>query len=288
MEIKKYDARDRYRLGRINRLSVLRIVSIGAYLEWNNEDGILLPLRYCPSNIEVGQEIDAFVYHDNEGRLIATTLTPKAVVGEVALLDCVSVSKAGAFLDWGIHKDLLVPFAEQKGQMQEGRKYLVYVYIDHVSQKIVASAKLNKHIGNTLPDYAPGAKVTGVVAEQNDVGYRVVVDQRHWGMLYYDEQSDELYRGQQITAYVVRIREDGKIDLANRPVGYAKSEGEQTKILRLLRQSGGSLPIGDKSSAEEIKQITGLSKKAFKIACGGLYKKRKIDLSPTSIRLTAE
>lgn len=288
MQITKYHTQNRYRLGKINRLTILRIVSIGAYLDWDNEEGILLPLRYCPKGMSVGQEIDAFVYHDNEGRLIATTLVPHAVVGEIALLNCVSVSKAGAFLDWGIHKDLLVPFAEQKGQMQEGRRYLVYVYIDHVSQKIVASSKLNKHIGNTIPDYKPGTKVIGVVYEPNEVGYRVIVDQQHWGILYFDEQTDELYRGQKITAYVVRIREDGKIDLSHNPVGYAKSEGEQTRILRILRQSGGCLPIGDKSNSEEIKQITGLSKKAFKIACGGLYKKRKIDLFPTSIVLIEE
>lgn len=267
------------------RLEILRLVSIGAYLAWDNEEGILLPLRYLPEEVELGQYLDVFVYHDNEGRLIATTLVPYAQVGEVALLECVSVSQAGAFMSWGIHKDLFVPFAEQGARLQEGGQYLIYVYIDRISGKIVGSSKLSKHIGNTLPEYEVGQSVEIVVAEYNEVGYRAIVDGCHWGIIYFDGVQQRLYRGDRHTAYVARIREDGRLDLSLRPIGYERSEGDAHKILRLLRQNGGQLPIGDKSSSEEVARLTGLSKKSFKMAIGKLYKERRLKLNPTSIEL---
>lgn len=274
-----------YLLGRTNHLEVLRIVSIGAYLEWEDEAGILLPLHYLPAETKVGDSLDVFVYHDNEGRLIATTMTPLAEVGQTAYLECVSLSNAGAFLGWGIHKDLFVPFAEQRSRMQEGNYYAVYLYIDQASGKIVGSAKLNKHIGNTLPHYKVGTSVRALVLEHNDIGYRCVVDDIHWGLIYDEDMPELPRRGDIMTAYIRRIREDGKIDLALRPVGYDRTEGDTTRLLRLLRSSGGSLPIGDKSPADEVLRLTGMSKKSFKMAVGALYKQRKITLTPTSITL---
>ncbi len=288
MEVKRISTQSKsskYQLGQFCDLEVLRLVSIGAYLEWDNEDGILLPLRYLPSDVAVGDQLRVFVYHDNEGRLICTTLTPLALVGEVALLECVAVSQAGAFMAWGIHKDLFVPFSEQQGRLQEGRQYLIYLYIDHISGKIVGSAKLNKHIGNTLPEQKVGDEVNIVIAEHNDAGYRAVVEGKHWGIIYYDNTPNELYRGDKHKAYIARIREDGRLDLSLRPIGYERTEGDATKLLCLLRQNGGRLPIGDKSPADEVLRRTGLSKKSFKMAVGKLYRDKLVTPSPTSLSL---
>ncbi len=275
-----------YSLGRICSLEVLRLVSIGAYLEWSNEDGVLLPKKYLPNGVQVGDKLNVFIYHDNEGRLIATTLHPYAQVGEVALLDCVSVTAAGAFLDWGIHKDVLVPFSEQNDRMQEGHSYVVYLYIDHISEKIVASAKLGKHIGNKLPDYAPGAEVQVLITGHNDVGFRAVVDHSYWGMLYYDSLDDtELNRGLSVKAYVIRTREDGRLDLSLSPIGYNKLLGDTEKVLDLLKSNHNRLDVGDKSDADTIYKQTGLSKKSFKAAVGRLYKERKVALTPYSVEL---
>lgn len=272
-------------LGKLCDLELLRLVSIGAYLEWEHEDGILLPQRYLPSDAKVGDILRVFVYHDNEGRLIATTLIPYAQVGEVALLECVSTSQAGAFMAWGIHKDLFVPFAEQQGRLQEGKHYLVYLYIDHLSGKIVGSAKLSKHIGNTLPTLKVGDEVSIVITEPNDVGYRAVVEGKYWGILYYNTTPQPLQRGDKRQAFVARLRDDARLDLSLRPIGYERTEGDATKILRLLRQKGGRLALGDKSPSEEVMRLTGLSKKSFKMAIGKLYKEKYINLSPTSITL---
>lgn len=274
-----------YCLGRICQLEVLRLVSIGAYLEWSDEAGILLPLRYLPEGTAIGDRIEVFVYHDNEGRLIATTMKPLVQVGQTAYLECVNVSQAGAFVAWGIHKDLFVPFAEQRHRMQEGNYYAVHLYIDQISGKIVGSTKLNKHIGHTLPTYKPGDKVQAMLIEHNDVGYRCVVDHIHWGMIY-DEDIDKLpRRGEVMQVYIRRLREDGKLDLTLRPVGYDRTEGDTAKLLLLLRQSGGCLCIGDKSPAEEVMRLTGMSKKSFKMALGALYKAHKVTLTPTSVTL---
>lgn len=276
-----------YRLGRTNTLKVLRLVSIGAYLEWSDEAGILLPKRYLPETTEVGDELAVFVYLDNEGRTIATTMKPLIEVGQVACLECVSVSAAGAFVEWGIHRDLFVPFAEGAARMQEGYTYPIVAYLDHVSGKIVGSTKLSKHIGTTMPPYKPGDKVSILVVERNDVGYRTVIEHQHWGILYEDECPQPPYRGDELTAYVVRLREDGKVDLSLQPVGYQRISSEATKLLRLLRQRGGKLPIGDKSDAEDIMRLTGMSKKAFKMTVGSLYKARKLKQpQPTSIELS--
>ena len=275
-----------YSLGRICSLEVLRLVSIGAYLEWSNEDGVLLPKKYLPNGVQVGDKLNVFIYYDNEGRLIATTLHPYAQVGEVALLDCVSVTAAGAFLDWGIHKDVFVPFSEQNDRMQEGHSYVVYLYIDHISEKIVASAKLGKHIGNKLPDYAPGAEVQVLITGHNDVGFRAVVDHVYWGMLYYDSLDDtELNRGLSVKAYVIRTREDGRLDLSLSPIGYNKLLGDTEKVLDLLKSNHNRLDVGDKSDADTIYKQTGLSKKSFKAAIGRLYKERKVALTPYSVEL---
>lgn len=278
-------SQSRYRLGQMNTLEILRMVSIGAYLEWSDEAGILLPTRYLPTDAKPGDHLEVFVYHDNEGRLIATTMRPHACVGQTAYMECVNLSSAGAFVEWGIHRDLFVPFAEQRGRMQPGRHYPVHIYIDTLTGRIVGSARLAKHIGNTLPSYRVGAEVQAMIIEHNDVGYRTVVDHIHWGIIYDEDMPRLPQRGEIVTAYVRRTREDGRLDLALRPVGYDRITADTTRVLRLLREAGGSLPIGDKSPAEEVLRITGLSKKSFKMVIGTLYRERRITLSPTSISL---
>lgn len=273
-----------YQLGRIQSLPILRLVSIGAYLDGGVQD-ILLPIRYLPEGAKEGDLIQVFVYHDNEGRLIATTLTPLAEVGQVAYLRCSSVTDTGAFLEWGIHKDLFVPFREQGTKMLEGYSYCVYLYIDQLSGKIVGSARLGKHLDNTPAAYTLGQAVQVLVTEQHELGYRVVIAHQHWGMLYTDDTPRMLRRGEELTAYVVRVREDNRVDLSLAPVGYAKMEGESGRLLTLIEAAGGSLPIGDKSSPEEIYRLTKMSKKTFKMALGALYKAKLVTLAPTAVRL---
>lgn len=271
-----------YQLGHMQRLKILRRVSIGAYLDGGGTD-ILLPLRYLPETAEVGDEVSVFVYHDNEGRLIATTLKPLAEVGQVAYLRCRSVTEQGAFLEWGIHKDLFVPFREQKVKMQEGYNYVVYLYIDQLTGRILASARLAKHLDNTPATYEPGQIVHALVVEANDRGYRCIVENHHWGMIYIDEVDQMLKRGDLLEVWVVRVRDDNRIDLSLRPVGYQKTSGESERLLRLLDSHGGTLPIGDKSPASEILRLTGLSKKTFKMVLGVLYRERKVRLEPTAV-----
>lgn len=276
-----------FHVGRINKLKVLRQVSIGAYLQGDENTDILIPKKYLPEDgVSEGDLLDVFIYHDNEGRLIATTLRPYIQVGEVGYLKCVSTSSAGAFVDLGIHKDLFVPFSEQNQRMEEGLFYSIFLYIDGISGRMVGSAKLNKHIGNTIPIFEVGEEVGIYVANEMDLGWRCVVNHKSWGMVYKNEVKTPLNIGSKHLAYVVRIREDDKIDLSIEKVGYARIDSNAVKIHRLLHQNGGQLNVGDKSSPETIEAICGMSKKVFKQAIGSLYKKRVISISEYHIRLT--
>lgn len=270
-------------LGHKQQFKVNRLTEIGAYIDGGDTE-ILVPVKYLPQGIRPDDMLDVFIYHDNEGRLIGTTLSPLIEVGEVAALNCVSVTNHGAFMEWGIQRDLFVPFAEQSDEIVEGRKYLVYAYIDEVSGKVVGSTKLSKHLGNLPPQYNPGDKVSGVVYGRNDFGYRVVVDNKHWGMIYYSEDAVNYHHGDRVELYVVRLREDGRIDLSIKPVGLKRITNSADKLLDLLKKKK-RLPIGDKSDPQEIRKQTGLSKKAFKMAAGILYKERLIKIGPDSIEL---
>ena len=273
-------------LGKWTALEVLRITPPGAYLAVDTEE-VLLPRRYFPEEgLQEGDLIEAFIYHDNEGRLIATTLHPYVLLGEVAFLEVKAVTQEGAFMGWGIHRDLFVPFAEQPSRFVPEASYPIVVYIDHISGRLTGSGELRKHIGNELPDYSPGEAVEALIVEHHERGYRAVVDHRYWGMLYHSDLAEELSVGSRTTAYIVRTREDGKLDLAPNPIGVARLKTNSDYILQLLTERGGSLPLGDKSSAEDIAALTKLSKKAFKMAIGVLYKQRLIELTPQSIHLT--
>lgn len=271
-------------IGKVNKLKVLREVSIGVYLDGDTIGDVLLPKRYVPEGTKEGDEVEVFIHLDSEDRLIATTERPLAQVGEFAWLKVVSVSKFGAFLDWGLMKDLLVPFREQKEKMEKDRYYAVYVYFDDETGRIVASAKVDRFLDNVSPDYNPGEEVKLFVVGRTELGYKAVINGLHSGLLYYNQVFKPLQLGQQTKGYIARVREDEKIDLLLERPGYEKVDELSQKLLDALQKAGGFLPLTDKSVPADIEQRLGMSKKTFKKAIGALYKQRLIELLPDGIK----
>lgn len=272
-------------IGNYNTLRIIKILSFGAYLDGGEGKEILLPTRYVPNGAQVGDEVEVFIYHDNEGRLIATTLHPKAVVGEFAFMQVKSVNTTGAFLDWGLMKDLLVPYKEQKLTMREGKWYLVYVRLDHVTGRIMASARIEKFLNNIPPKYKFNQEVDLLVADDTEIGYKVIVNNLHWGMVYHNQVFQRLEKGEHLKGYVKEIREDDKLDISLAPLGYQKVDGVAQTILQALQVQNGFLPVHDKSDPEVIYSLFRCSKKAFKQAIGALYRQHRIALEPDGIRL---
>ncbi len=272
-------------IGNYNTLRITKLVSFGVYLDGGDGKEILLPTRYVPKGAKVDDEVQVFIYHDNEGRLIATTLHPKAVVGEFAFMRVKSVNSTGAFLDWGLMKDLLVPFKEQKMAMREGKWYLVYVHLDHLTGRIVASARVEKFLGNVPPEYESNQEVDLLVADDTEIGYKVIVNNSHWGMIYHNQVFQRLERGERLKGYVKEVREDDKLDISLQPLGYQKVDGISQRILEALQMKDGYLPVHDKSDPEEIYSLFRCSKKAFKQAIGSLYKQHRIRIEADGIRL---
>lgn len=272
-------------IGRYNKLKVNKEVPFGIYLDGGEHGEILMPTRYVPQGCKIDDEIDAFIYLDSEDRIIATTEKPHAIVGDFAFLQAVAVSKMGAFLDWGLPKDLFVPFREQKQNMEEGKWYLVFVYFDFESKRIVASAKIEKFLDNTIPDYTIGQEVDLIIINESDLGFNAIVDQRHTGVLYKNEVFQPLSKGDKIKGYIKKIREDEKIDLFIQKPGYAKVDAVSQNILDKLKQSNGYIAVTDKSEPEEISSLFQISKKTFKKAIGSLYKDRYIIIEEKGIRL---
>jgi predicted RNA-binding protein (virulence factor B family) len=270
-------------IGKLNTLKIVKDLDFGVYLDGGNDREILLPARYVPQNVKPGDEVEVFIYHDNEGRLIATTLHPLATVGEFKFMEVKSVNETGAFLEWGLMKDLLVPFREQKAPMKEGRWYLVYVHLDHVSGRIVASARIERFLDNTLPGYSFNQQVSLLIADETDLGYKVIINNLHWGLLYHKDVFRRLEKGEQLTGYIKEVREDEKIDVSLTPLGYGKVEGVAATILESLRIHNGFLPLHDKSEPEEIYALFRCSKKTFKQAVGSLYKQKLIILKEDGI-----
>lgn len=254
------------------------------YLDGGNGLEILLPVRYVPVDGKVGDELEVFIYQDNQGRLIATTDRPLAQVGEFRFMKVKSVNRVGAFLEWGIMKDLLVPFSEQKVPMREGKSYLVYIHLDYVSKRIVASACVDKYLDNVMPDYAVNEKVDLLVTGETEIGYKVIVNNRHWGLLYFSEVFQRLERGERLKGYIKGIRDDDKIDVSLAPQGYQKVDNVARRVLESLSLQGGYLPVHDKSDPEEIYSLFHCSKKAFKQAIGMLYKQKRILIEEEGIR----
>ncbi|WP_320112502.1 S1-like domain-containing RNA-binding protein [Draconibacterium orientale] len=272
-------------IGKFNTLEILRETENGVYLDGGEHGEILMPRKYVEDEMKERGTAEVFVYTDSEDRLVATTEKPLATVGEFACLTVKATAKFGAFLDWGLAKDLLVPFSEQRSKMQEGNSYWVYVYLDLLTNRVVASAKLHKFLDNTPPEYTKGQEVSLIILEETDLGYKAIVNQEHTGMLYKNQVFRKLEIGRQTKGYIAKIRNDEKIDLILEEPGYEKVDAISAKILTELEASGGFMAVSDKSSPEIIKAMFGISKKNFKKAIGGLYKKRLITFVSDGIKM---
>ncbi|MBP3382319.1 MAG: hypothetical protein J6K78_00200 [Tidjanibacter sp.] len=272
--------------GEYQTLRIGRIAEPGIYLTDEQEQEVLLPNRYVRLEDKVGNLVEVFVYHDSENRLIATRERPLAVVGEAAVLKAVDRNAHGVFLDWGITaKDLFLPNRNVPFEVEIGRKYLVWLYRDNLTGRVVATTKLNPYVNNNDLCVRPKEQVDILVARRMEAGFRVVVNNRHWGMIYNDQIFTPVAVGDRLTAYVHRISEEGRIDLMLQQEGKDQTDSAAAKLVELLKANKGALPIGDKSSPEEIAFLTGLSKKNFKRAVGSLYKQRLVTVGDTQITL---
>jgi len=270
--------------GRFNTLPIVAETPQGAMLDAAELGRVLLPAKQCPKHFSVGDEIEVFLYRDGDDQLIATTRRPRARVGQFAYLKVVATSRAGAFLDWGLKKDLLVPRREQRRPMEEGKSYLVYLNLDEQG-RVVASSKIEKFLDRWPARYEKGEEVELIICERSDIGIKAIVNHRHWGVLYEAETFRKLRYGQRIRGYIKQVREDGKIDLTLHRPGHHKLGDLAERILDKLGQNEGFLPLNDKSPPEAIYKTFGESKKTFKNAIGTLYKKRLITIGKEGIRL---
>lgn len=266
------------KLGEYNLLEVLKEVDFGVYLDGSEDGEILLPTRYVPQGCKPGDVLNVFIYLDMDERLIATTLQPYVKVGEFACLEVAWVNQYGAFLDWGLMKDLFVPFREQKMKMLKGNSYVVHVHLDEDSYRIVASAKVEKYLSKDMPEYNAGDEVEVLVWQKTDLGFKVIVDNKFGGMIFKNEIFTDVRTGMKMTAYIKQVRPDGKIDLELQKGGVKKVEDFADTLLEYIRSNGGSTPLNDKTEADVIYSTFGVSKKTFKKAVGDLYKKRLIVL----------
>ena len=274
-------------LGKRNQLVVLKSAPPGFYLDGGPLGELLLPGALIPEGAKVGDTLDVFLYRDSEDRLVTTTETPHAEVGEFAYLRVVGVApRIGVFLDWGLSKDLLLPIRELKqGGVRQGDWIIVYVMLDTKTDRIVASARINRHLSTTPPVYGEGQAVNLLVTGETPLGYNAIVNNAHRGLLYHSDVSSPLGVGQKLEGFVSTVREDGKIDLRLDRAGYQRISSNTDKVIEVLTAGGGRLPFHDDSTPEEIRAAFGMSKKAFKQAIGSLFKERRIVIAKHGIRL---
>ncbi len=273
------------KLGEYNRLTIVKTVDFGLYLDGGDEGEILLPSRYVPKDYQIGDELDVFLYLDSEERLVATTEKPLAQVGDFAYLEVAWVNEYGAFLHWGPMKDLFCPFREQKMRMEMGESYIVFVHIDEESYRIVASAKVEHYLQKDVPPYVAGDEVDLLIWQKSDLGFKVIIDNRYQGLVYEDQVFKRIHTGDRMRGYISRVREDGKLDVTLQPTGYEQARVFSDTLLQYLKDHGGVCDLGDKSDAEVIKRRFQVSKKTFKKAVGDLYKRRLITMTEQGIRL---
>jgi uncharacterized protein len=272
------------KVGDYNRLKIIRAADFGLYLD-DGYQGILLPKRFVPSSVKVGDELDVFVYHDSEDRIIATTQKPLGTVGEIVYLQAVSTTPQGAFLDWGLMKDLFVPKSQQVSLMRTGGHYLVRIYIDEQTGRVAATERIEQSLSNDQLTVKELEMVQLTVYRRTDIGYVVIINDKHTGVLHFNEIYRNISVGDRFPGFIKKIYPDNKIDVAAGKPGYGRVEDESSKILRLLQEHNGYLPYYDKSDPEEIYDFFGMSKKTFKMTVGNLYKQKKITLEKTGIRL---
>ena len=276
---------EKIRLGDYNLMKVVKEVDFGMYLDGGVEGEILLPKRYVPEGLKMGDDIKVFVYLDQDERPVATTLQPLAKVGEFAWLEVAWVNEYGAFLNWGLMKDLFCPFREQKRRMERGQHYIVYVGIDEDSYRIVASAKVEHFLSHDVPEYRHGDEVSLLVWQKTELGFKVIVDNRFAGLVYEGQVFRQLTTGDRLKGYVDRVRPDGKLDITIQPTGRRNTEEFSDVLLQYLRDNNGQCDLGDKSPAELIADRFKVSKKTFKKAVGDLYKRRLIEICDNGLRL---
>jgi hypothetical protein len=272
-------------IGRINRLTIKRLRDYGAHLDGGESGDILLKKRDVPAKCRPGDTVEVFVYADRDERLRATTRKPYATAGQFAGLRVVATTAAGAFLDWGLEKDLFIPRREQQEKMAPGRFYVVFVFVDEKTKRITGSTKLDTFLSQEPPNYREGEAVELLIYDQTDLGYKALVNQTHGGMLYKNEVFRKLGIGQQLQGFIKKIRADHKIDLSLQRPGYQGVDAIARTILQTIKDQGGRINVTDNSPPAEIYRLFGVSKKTFKKAIGGLYKKRLIIIDPGGIRL---
>ncbi len=271
-------------IGEYNTLKIARNTIVGLFLT-DGETDVLLPKKYVPSQFEFDEEITVFVYLDHEERIVATTLEPKIYLNEFALLKVNFVNEFGAFMDWGLEKDLFVPFKEQARPMEVGKRYLTYMYLDEKTNRLVGSSKLNQFLNNESTDLEPGQEVDLIVSHITDLGINVIINEKHKGLLYKNEVYEDLRTGDRIIGYIKHIRPDGKIDVSRAKLGFEKVEKSAQMILDELEYNNGFLGLTDNSHPEEIKTILNMSKKTFKKSIGSLYKQKLIEIKEDGIYL---
>ena len=275
-------------IGQYNILKVVKKVDFGMYLDGGEAGEILLPKRFVPEGLEPEDEIEVFLYHDSDDRIIATKQKPYAIAGDIAMLKVVGQTKHGAFLDWGLMKDIFLPLSQQTSRIHDNGYYLVKLYIDERTGRIAATQRIERDLSNEHLTIREKEQVDLIVYQRTDIGYKVIINNKHLGVLHYNEVFKELEIGDKEKGFIKAIREDNKIDVSLGVPGYKKVESETDKILRLLEENNGYLPYHDKSEPEEIYEFFGVSKKVFKMAVGALYKDRKIELTKTGIKLITD
>lgn len=275
---------EQVQVGNYNTLKVSRKVDFGFYLE-DGGDGILLPTRFAPKGLKIGDEITVFVYHDSDNRLIATTQKAKACVGEVVKMKAVAVTRQGAFLDWGLMKDLFVPASKQLGGMREGGEYLVKLYIDEMTGRVAATEKLEQSLSNDQLTVKEMDQVDLLVYRKSELGFVVIINNLHTGIIHQNEIFGDVQIGDKLKGFIKKILPANKIDVVLGKPGFQKVEDEAGKIIRLLEENNGYLPYNDKSAPEEIYDYFGMSKKTFKMTTGNLYKQRRLEFTQTGIKL---
>ncbi|MGB5328814.1 MAG: S1-like domain-containing RNA-binding protein [Gammaproteobacteria bacterium] len=272
-------------LGHYNKLRIIKRADIGVFLDGDQYGDILLPRKYAPESMRIGDEVEVFLYNDSEDRVIATTLKPKAQVGECAYLKVISTSRFGAFLDWGLPKDLLVPHSEQQKPMQQGYSYTVYLFVDEETQRIAASTKLEQHLSIDVSGFKPQQEVDLLIYGQSDLGFKAVVNGTHLGQLFSGETFQPLHFGEQLKGFIRQVRVDGKIDLMLQLPSELTRDNLSDTIIEHLRQNDGISTLTDKSPPDDIYRAFGVSKASYKKALGQLYKQRRIAIEKHQITL---
>lgn len=276
------------KLGDYNYLPVVKEVDFGVYLDGGDGEEILLPKRYVPHGCKLGDELEVFIYLDQDERLVATTEKPLAKVGDFACLEVSWVNEYGAFLNWGLMKDLFCPFREQKRRMEIGERYIVHVHVDENSYRIVASAKVEHYLSTDFPPYHPGDEVDLLIWQKTDLGFKVIIDNNFAGLVYQDQVFKQIRTGERMRGYIAAVRPDGKIDVTLQPTGRRQTADFAETLLQYLETHQGFCDLGDKSDAEDIKRRFQVSKKVYKKAIGDLYKRRLIMIEKDGIYLLTE